>query len=72
MEKESNNQNNNNSREKNKYIQIQKQYLDDSETYDSSTKYRTDISEKNNSLISKNLRLKIILQIKENIQWKSI
>lgn len=51
MEKESNNQNNNNSREKNKYIQIKKQYLDDSETYDSSTKYRTDISEKNNSLI---------------------
>ena len=51
MENESNNQYNNNSKDKNKYIPIHKQYLDDSETNDSSTRYRTDISEKNNSLI---------------------
>ena len=38
-------------KEKNKQIKIQKQYLDDSETYENSTKYKTDNSEKNNSFI---------------------
>ena len=34
-----------------KKIPIHKQYLDDSETYENSTKYKTDNSEKNNSLV---------------------
>ena len=38
-------------KEKNKQIKIHKQYLDDSETYENSTKYKTDNSEKNNSFI---------------------
>ena len=38
-------------KEKNKQITIHKQYLDDSETYENSTKYKADNSEKNNSLI---------------------
>ena len=44
-------ENNKISKEKNKSIPIHKQYLDDSETYEYSTKYKTDNSEKNNSLI---------------------
>jgi len=39
------------SKEKNKPIAVHKQYLDDSETYEHSTKYKTDYSEKNNSSI---------------------
>ena len=38
-------------KEKNNQIKIHKQYLDDSETYENSTKYKTDNSEKNNSFI---------------------
>ena len=44
-------ENNKISKEKGKSIPIHKQYLDDSETYEYSTKYKTDNSEKNNSLI---------------------
>ena len=52
MEFESNvNQNITYTKEKNKFIPIHKQYLDDSETCDNSTKYRKDNSENNNSLI---------------------
>ena len=36
-------------KEKNKQIPIHKQYLDDSETYENSTKYKAENSEKNNS-----------------------
>ena len=39
------------SKEKNKPIAVHKQYLDDSETYEHSTKYKNDYSEKNNSSI---------------------
>ena len=39
------------SKEKIKPILVHKQYLDDSETYEHSTKYKNDYSEKNNSLI---------------------
>ena len=48
------NQNEDNKKTKEKpkqIITIHKQYLDDSETYENSTKYKTDNSEKNNSLI---------------------
>ena len=46
------NEDNKKSKEKTKQIiTIHKQYLDDSETYENSTKYKTDNSEKNNSLI---------------------
>jgi hypothetical protein len=51
MESEDNNINNNCSKDKIKNIQAQKIYLDDSETNDNSTKYKTDNSDKNNSLI---------------------
>jgi len=42
---------NKNHEEKNNPFAIHKQYLDDSETYENSTKYKTDNSEKNNSFI---------------------
>ena len=52
MELENNvNQNNTYSKEKNKFIPIHKEYLEDSDTYDISTKNKTDNSEKYNSLI---------------------
>ena len=51
MESEKNNINDNKiSKEKYKLISIHKQYLDDSETYEYSTKYKNDNSEKNNSI----------------------
>ena len=46
------NEDNKKSKEKTKQnLTIHKQYLDDSETYENSTKYKTDNSEKNNSLV---------------------
>jgi len=59
----SNNHNeNNNIKEKSKPFIIHKQYLDDSETYENSLKYKTENSEKNNSSIeelNKNLQKSI-------------
>ena len=49
MESEKNNYENN-IKEKYKSNPIHKQYLDDSETYENSTKYKNDNSEKNNSI----------------------
>ena len=46
-----NEQENKISKEKNKPIAVHKQYLDDSETYEHSSKYKNDCSEKNNSSI---------------------
>ena len=52
MESEpTNNYEKKNIKEKIKQLPIHKQYLDDSETYEKSSKYKTDNSEKNNSLI---------------------
>ncbi len=46
------NEDNQKSKEKTKQnLTIHKQYLDDSETYENSTKYKTDNSEKNNSVV---------------------
>ncbi len=51
MESEKKNINENTtSKDKYKAISIHKQFLDDSETYDNSTKYKSDNSEKNNSI----------------------
>ena len=51
MESEKNNNyENKNTKEKYKPIPIHKQYLDDSETYENSTKYKNENSEKNTSL----------------------
>ena len=51
MESENNNINENSiSKDKYKALSIHKQFLDDSETYDNSTKYKNDNSEKNNSI----------------------
>ena len=53
-----NNLENKNSKEKNKSIPTHKQFLDDSETYENSTKYKADNSEKYNSLTDLNHNFK--------------